>query len=226
MLLLYHQKFPVYALGIVLLFGSILGRAVCGWICPFGFFADILDRFIRIKKLKKKSEAIFKFRYIRYFMVIFILSSFLWIIPYFCIFICQSANIYGLLPYYVTTGLEGFKEALRGNSTAHFFFVFHMASMTILIVFSIIFGGRWFCKYICPLGAVYGLFNLISPINVIHDSSKCVNCGRCKEVCPMDIDLARNSFEDKTGCIKCGRCTKLCKARNFEITIRNKGAEL
>lgn len=50
MLLLYHQKFPVYALGIVLLFGSILGRAVCGWICPFGFFADILDRFIRIKK--------------------------------------------------------------------------------------------------------------------------------------------------------------------------------
>jgi len=77
--------------------------------------------------------------------------------------------------------------------------------------------GRWFCRYLCPLGAAYGLFNYISPLRVVHNEARCSGCGRCEGLCPMDVKKERSSFLDVTGCIKCGRCVKACRtgARGF-----------
>lgn len=214
---LINKKFPLFSLAILLLFGSILGRAVCGWLCPFGFFADVLDRLINIKKLRSKIKVLPKAAFIKYFLIIFIFTAPFWAVPYFCIYICQSANIYGLLPYYLTTGLEGFTAAFQSTAWLRGIFFFHMVSMFILILLAIIVSGRWFCRYICPLGAIYGLFNYVSPLQVKHDSDKCTNCNRCIKVCPMDVDLRNKDFATVTGCIRCGRCIKLCEARYFSI---------
>jgi ferredoxin-type protein NapH len=77
--------------------------------------------------------------------------------------------------------------------------------------------GRWFCRYLCPLGATYGLFNYISPLKVLHSEAACNHCGQCSKLCPMDVKKENGSFLDVTGCIKCGRCVKACKmdARSF-----------
>lgn len=214
---LINKRLPFFSLGIILLFGSVLGRAVCGWLCPFGFFADVLDRFINIKKLRSKIKVSAKVSYVKYLLVIALVTAPLWILPYFCIYVCQSANIYGLIPYYLTTGLEGFTAAFQSSTWLRGIFFFHMISIFILIFLAMIISGRWFCRYVCPLGAMYGLFNYISPLQVKHDFDKCTNCNRCKKVCPMDVDLRNNDFLTITGCIRCGRCTKLCKARYYSI---------
>lgn len=217
---LINRRFPTYMLGIVMLFGAILGRAVCGWLCTFGLFSDILDRYITIKKLRNKFRPAFELSYIRYGILIFICTGFLWTVPYFCIFICQSANIYGLVPYWFTTGLTGFKESMSNGTWVHTMLLFHLSSIAVLIIFSILFGGRWFCRFVCPLGAIYGLFNYISPIQINHIQSKCTNCKRCDKECPMGVDLKRGNFSDITGCIRCGKCTTLCNAREFKIGFK------
>lgn len=222
---LINKSFPFFSLGIIFLFGSFLGRAVCGWLCPFGFFADVLDRLINIKKLRSKVKISSKLLYLRYFLIIFLISAPLWTIPYFCIYICQSANIYGLLPYYLTTGLEGFTSTFKTSAWLKGIFFFHMVSIFILVFLAVTISGRWFCRYVCPLGAIYGLFNYVSPLQVKHDSNKCTNCNRCTKVCPMDIDLRNNNFSTVTSCIRCGKCTKLCSARYFSITGFSKTKE-
>ncbi|MDP4144275.1 MAG: 4Fe-4S binding protein [Bacillota bacterium] len=220
---LINKRFPFYVLGIVMLFGTLLGRAICGWMCPFGFFVDALDRFIYIRKLKSIIKPWKQLNFVKYAVLIFIFTSFLWVAPIFCIYICQSANIYGLLPYYLTTGLEGYKQMLFSSGWIHTIFFFHMISMFILILGIILLGGRWFCRYLCPLGAVYGLFNYVSPIAVTHDKDKCTHCNKCIKQCPMNVDLERGSFLDVTGCIKCGKCIKACNVNARQLVILGLG---
>lgn len=80
----------------------------------------------------------------------------------------------------------------------------------LLLAGAVLVSGRWFCRYLCPLGAAYGLFNYVSPLRVVHDEAACSGCGKCEGLCPMDVKKERNSFLDVTGCIKCGRCVKAC----------------
>ena len=222
---LINKRFPAYSLGIVLLFAALLGRVVCGWLCTFGLISDLLDRYMYIKGVRNKFRPIFAMNFVKYFVIIFIGSAFIWTVPYFCIFICQSANIYGLVPYWLTSGLEGFKQAFSAGTWLHTILVFHLSSIAVMLVFAILFGGRWFCKFVCPLGAVYGLFNYISPIQVVHIDSKCTNCKRCIKECPMNVDLKRNKFIDVTSCIRCGKCTKICSARKFKIGFKSDTGE-
>ena len=67
---------------------------------------------------------------------------------------------------------------------------------------------RPFCKWICPLGAVYALFNKVSLLQMHIDTGKCVSCGKCAGVCKMDVDVVRHP--NHTECIRCGACVKEC----------------
>ena len=67
---------------------------------------------------------------------------------------------------------------------------------------------RPFCKWICPLGAVYALFNKVSLLQMHIDTGKCVSCGKCTGVCKMDVDVVRHP--NHTECIRCGACVKEC----------------
>ena len=67
---------------------------------------------------------------------------------------------------------------------------------------------RPFCKYICPLGAVYSIFNPISIFKYKLDKNKCISCGRCKKVCQMNINPVENC--NHLECIRCARCKNAC----------------
>lgn len=214
---LMERKIPYMVLGVLFLSGAAFGRVICGWICPFGFVADMLDR-INIKKVKIPSIA----NYFKYAVFVFLFSAILWTIPIFCIVFCESGVVLGLMPYYLTTGLPALKEVIITGIWVKSFVIFHLIVLLILIIGVIFVSGRWFCRYICPLGAWYGLFNYVSPICIEHDHSKCTKCEGCTKVCPMGVDLGRGKFKDITGCIRCGRCTKLCEARRFAIKLNKK----
>ena len=67
---------------------------------------------------------------------------------------------------------------------------------------------RPFCKWICPLGAVYALLNHVSLFQMKVDKSKCVSCGACAKACKMDVDITKSPNHSE--CIRCGMCMKSC----------------
>ena len=67
---------------------------------------------------------------------------------------------------------------------------------------------RPFCRYLCPLGAFYALFNRFSFYRLSLDTDKCVGCGRCERVCPMAVEVTKGL--DGGECIRCGACRPVC----------------
>jgi ferredoxin-type protein NapH len=209
---LIQGRVVLLALGTVLLSAALLGRTICGWLCPFGFISDLFDR-ISLRKIKPQPYV----SNLRFGLLALIPFVSVWGIPVFCVYLCQSGVIYGLLPYYLTTGQEELRASLATQAWLGSLLGFHILSFGLLMIGFIALSGRWFCRYVCPLGAFYGLFNYISPIKVVHDEDRCTHCGRCTRTCPMAVDLRRGAFTDVTGCIRCGRCTTLCRARRFHV---------
>lgn len=93
------------------------------------------------------------------------------------------------------------------QKTIGFLFGWKVAVLVLVVVFSILI-YRPFCKYLCPLGAVYGLFNKFSLYRYEIDKEKCNQCGLCAKKCDMGIKVYEqpNSAE----CIRCGKCIGSC----------------
>ena len=72
--------------------------------------------------------------------------------------------------------------------------------------------NRAFCKYICPITVFLKPMSYFSLLRITCDKSKCVSCGKCKQVCPMNVDMTDNSRkrENGTECILCMECVKAC----------------
>ena len=72
--------------------------------------------------------------------------------------------------------------------------------------------NRAFCKYICPVAVFMKPMSYFSLLRIKCDTGKCVSCGKCKKVCPMDVDMTDNSRKRKNGtdCILCFECVKAC----------------
>ena len=129
-------------------------------------------------------------------------------LPYFCAYLCPSGTFFGAIPLLAANG------ALRDLVGFQFYYKF---ALLVSILFASVFIYRFFCKYLCPLGAFYRLFNKISLVRFNMDNNKCTSCGACKKVCKMEIDpkLTPNNTE----CIRCMDCIKSCK---FDALTRQK----
>ncbi|MDO4689646.1 MAG: 4Fe-4S binding protein, partial [Plesiomonas sp.] len=86
-------------------------------------------------------------------------------------------------------------------------FSWKVAVLVVIVVASVVM-ARPFCKYLCPLGAFYGLFNRFSLYQLAIDHRACVDCKKCEQVCPMQVEVTKNI--NSTECIRCGRCKAAC----------------
>ncbi len=201
-----NYNFAFYVVGFLMLVGALAGRFVCGWLCPFGLVQDLLHKIPFPKKLKKlPGDKIL--RYLKYV----ILAGFVIILPltvldivgqgspWFCKYICPSGTLFGGIP------LIAGSPALQ--SVLGWLFTWKLAILTVLILLSVIV-FRPFCKYLCPLGAIYGLFNPIALYRFKIDEHKCTNCGACQKACPMDIPVQKTPNSPE--CIRCGKCKASC----------------
>ena len=86
-------------------------------------------------------------------------------------------------------------------------FTWKFSILLSVIVLSVLF-YRPFCKWLCPLGAFYALFNRVSLFQMKVDKNKCISCGKCARACKMDVDVTKTP--NHTECIRCGMCVRAC----------------
>ena len=202
-------RFPAYVLGMLLLFGVGLGRLVCGFLCPFGLLQDLLAK-VPLPKVKVPRWLDRPLRYLKYaVLALLVVLALTRMEPAFCKYLCPAGLLEAGLPL---TSLNPSFAALRGP----LFYV--KLGILILIVLLALFVYRPFCRYLCPLGAFYGLFNGVGFYRMQVAEEKCVRCGKCVNVCPMDVDVVRHPNSPE--CIRCGRCIDSCPAQAISGRFR------
>ena len=196
---------PFAVLGFLFVFGSIFGRFICGWMCPFGLFQDLLHKIPLFEKKKRlPGHAVLKYgKYMMLFGLVILGSSVLFTgfakIPAFCKYVCPSGTFMGALPLMLADA------NLRAQAGGLFWW---KAAILIAIVLLSVKVYRPFCQYLCPLGAIYGWFNRFSLVQVRWEQEKCISCGKCQKACPVDLKPTEISVSPE--CIKCGKCAEVC----------------
>lgn len=195
-----------YVLGSLLLFGFLLGRWICGFLCPFGLIQELLHK-IPTPKVKKSRVtrvlSYFKYVILAVFVVIIPLAYAFrnFPLPAFCKYICPAGTLEGALGL-LSNQVNESKLSMLGPLFTWKFLL--MVSILVACVFMF----RFFCRFICPLGALYGLFNKISLVGLKVDKSACTDCGICVSHCKMDI---RHVGDQE--CISCGECVSVCPTK-------------
>lgn len=211
-------KFAFYVAGFLMFVGALIGRFVCGWLCPFGLIQDLLHKIPFPKRIRTfpGDKWLRKLKYV--VLVVFVILMPMYLVdllgqgaPYFCKLICPVGTLEGGIP------LVLMNETMRG--ALGWLYVWKNFMLAAIILLSIII-YRPFCKYICPLGAIYSVFNPISVFRYRIDCEKCVKCGACAKVCDMGCDPVKNP--NALECIRCGKCKKACPAGAIYSGFREK----
>ncbi len=195
------KTIPFYVFGIILLYAILFGRWICGFLCPFGLIQDLIHK-IKTPKVKK-SRLTRALSYLKYVILAFfvILIPLLYngiAMPGFCKYICPAGTLEGAVGLLSNPENASLMVMLGGLFTWKFLLLVAFLAACIFIY-------RFFCRFICPLGALYGLFNRFSLVGVKLDRDSCTDCGLCVGKCRVDI---RHVGDHE--CIQCGECIDVC----------------
>ncbi|HBC92408.1 MAG TPA: 4Fe-4S ferredoxin [Pelotomaculum sp.] len=205
-----NQLVLILTAGFLLLLGGMLGRFLCGWFCPFGFMQELLYK-IPLPKYRPGRNLI-KLGYLKY--AVLVLFVFLFPAlgltylsgPTFCKYLCPVETLESYLP------LLALQPSLM--TTAGFLFKWKLVLLAVVILLSIII-FRPFCRFICPLGAVYALLNRLSLLRLDVNRESCKKCGGCQEQCELGIDVYNNPNSPE--CVRCMQCLAGCRDRLLGI---------
>ncbi|MEZ3487153.1 MAG: 4Fe-4S binding protein [Lachnospiraceae bacterium] len=205
----WNFKLAFYAAGFLMFVGALMGRFVCGWLCPFGLFQDLLHKIPFPVKIRtfRGDRLLRKLKYVILMVFVILLPMFLVDIlgqgaPYFCKLICPAGTLEGGIP------LVLLNRSMR--NAVGWLYAWKNVLLAVTIVLSMVI-YRPFCKYICPLGAVYSAFNRVSVFRYRVDEEKCTGCGICERVCKMQVNPVEDANHPE--CIRCGACKKSCPVK-------------
>ena len=197
-------RFSCYITGFLILLGVLLGRLICGFLCPFGWFQELLHRIPTRKLSTKKLRPLTYLKYVILLVMVVLLPAFAvndvgMGDPFFCKYLCPQGILEGAIPLALVN--SGIRAALGG------LFTWKLCILLAVAVLSVLF-YRPFCKWLCPLGAFYALFNKVSLLQMKVDANACISCGKCVKVCSMAVDVTKTP--DHAECIRCGKCVLAC----------------
>ena len=192
-----------YVGGILLLYGVLLGRTVCGWLCPFGLIQELLHKLPTPKLRKNRVTRILSLlKYV--LLAVFVLAIPIAYafrdepLPAFCKYICPAGTLEGGLGLLANRVNESYLSMLGPIFTWKFLLLVSVGVGSIFVF-------RLFCRFLCPLGALLGLFNRVSVFGVRLEPASCVNCGKCVAACELDV----RTVGDRE-CVSCGKCMACC----------------
>lgn len=196
-------RMPAYIFGILIMFGLLLGRTICGFLCPMGLIQEWLYKIKTPKAPKGKLTRVLS--YLKYvILAVFVVTiplMYMSNVPAFCKFICPSGTLLG-----------GIMLLLNPDSVVDFSELGPLFTWKFLVLILIVVGSvfvfRIFCRFLCPLGAIYGFFSRVALLGVKLDKNKCTECGLCITACKMDIKHVGDHE-----CIQCGACISVCPTK-------------
>lgn len=198
-------------LGLTIVIAIIFRRSFCGLICPFGtlqeFFA-LLGKKIFKKSFELPQKIDMPLRYLKYLILIITLfygwkTAGLWMSPY------DPWAAYGHLGEGVSNVID---ESLIG-----------FILLIITIIGSILY-DRFFCKYLCPMGAFYGILSKLSIGKITRNETSCINCGICSKNCPVNLKVSEMKSVNSAECISCQKCVLSCPKKDtlqFKVSGKN-----
>ncbi|MBN1956364.1 MAG: 4Fe-4S binding protein [Anaerolineae bacterium] len=198
-----RHKAPLYVLGVVGLVGALIGRASCGWFCPFGWFQELAYK-LPVPKLRLPN----RFNWTRYVVLIGLVGIVPLITrsPWFCK-LCPAGTLEAGIPMVlVSADIRALVGSLYWLKVG--ILVLFLAWMSVT--------RRPFCRWVCPLGALWSPLNPISSLRLAVDVERCTQCNRCQEVCPVDIRV----YDDPNSgaCIRCLACARVCPTHCISVT--------
>ena len=198
-----YRIFPFLALGMVLFLGVLIGRLLCGWVCPFGLLQDLLH-----KLPGPKFELPAWTAYIKYV----VLALLVFLLPFlfteqtawsFCR-ICPASALQVTLPNLLGSGFDGITLATAVK-----------LAVLVVVLLAAVASSRSFCKVLCPIGAMLAPLNFISLWKIKVPTQNCVSCGKCETACPQDVGPAVRIAQEvppnrSLDCIVCHECQTIC----------------
>lgn len=200
--------FPFAVVGTLLVAGGLLGGVVCGWICPFGFFQDLLAK-IPTRKVRLPSWT-GHFRYVVLVGAVIAVPFFFGKdSPLFICSICPAGATEASIPAMVGQARDGGWGAIVWPNALK------LALLGLLVV-AVFFKTRPWCTLLCPLGAIFGACNRFSAVYMKVHKSPCTSCGACQHMCRYGVRPAK--YINDPLCIRCLDCTR-CEAISLETVV-------
>ncbi len=190
----------------------VFGRGICGWICPFGGLSEAMatgnNARWKLDFLKEKVPAASGFRYgglkewvkdFKYgILIAVILLSVFMVFPIICAF-CPALWLSSMPAFWLVIGLI----------------------VLLAIVLPFMTKRRWWCL-LCPIGAVFSLFDRLAVFRVRIDKDKCIECMECVQECRMyaiERENVKETGKPNSNCIRCGRCIEACPENAIDICL-------
>lgn len=183
----------------------ILGRFFCGWLCAFGTFNDVIylvsKKVFKIKfKVNEKLDSMLKS--LKYILLLFIVY-FIW---------TKGSKLFETAsPWDAFAQMPQFADAISQYTIGLIFLV--------VILVGAIFIERFFCRYLCPLGAVFAVTSKFRIFDILKKRDKCGNCRLCTNSCSMGIPMYKHDKIKSGECINCFKCIDACPRKNTKAEI-------
>ena len=198
---------------ITVIIALIFRRSFCGLICPFGAlqeFFGLIGKKIFKKRFIMPQNIDKPLRYVKYVILLITLflawqTAGLWVNSY------DPWAAYG----HLSEGIASLTEE----------YLIGFIILIVILIGSMLY-DRFFCKYLCPMGAFYGLISKLSPSKITRNEDTCINCGLCNKNCPVNIKVSEVKEIKSAECINCQKCILSCPKNNtLEFKIKNKSVK-
>ncbi len=191
------RNFPFYPLLFIIIPGILFGRFFCGFICPAGFLQELLVK-VKSKKIKLNSF----FEHVPLFSLVFgvFVFSYIFSSAWFSRYICPMGTLEASIPWLILE--PNLRESLDLVFYFKIFFLIFLVLMCIIVY-------RFFCRVLCPLGFMLGLFNKFAFLKIKYNHGSCSGCGKCKNICPVELNVPEDVNSIK--CIRCIHCVNVCE---------------
>ncbi len=232
------RVFPFFLFGLLMLVSVVFGRATCGWLCPAGFVQDIFAWVGHVTK-SVRDVSLETHRFLLKLKNYLLALLFIMIVPF--LFITDNTiyndylNVLGdfgknplgfwSLDEYVFAFLPRLGKGLIDSANLDFLFsnwvYIIQAFFYLFIIVLSFYYPRVYCRYICPYAAISRPFAKFSVVALSRNPARCVGrkaCGKCEQVCPMQIRLLDDPYTKISGngeCIACGKCMEACNKTGY-----------
>ncbi|MFA7361982.1 MAG: 4Fe-4S binding protein [Candidatus Kapaibacterium sp.] len=187
----------------IVVISLLFGKSFCSWFCPVGFLSELLgdlgEKIFR-RKLKLPKFLDYPLRSLKYLLLGFFVYSIFFLMTDMAIkaFLEDTYNIMADVKMYYF-----FADISR----------FSLIVISVLFVLSIVIRNFW-CRFLCPYGALLGIFSLISPNKIKRNTDSCIDCKLCTKACPSSINVHKIKTVISDECTSCMNCVDVCPVKD------------